>query len=71
VAVLDDLTAARENVAAQLRNLTANPKPTYSLDGKSVSWESYFGMLTRQMEELNKLIQIEGGPQWLITQGVT
>jgi hypothetical protein len=71
MAVLDDLQAARTNVAARIAEITASPKPSYSLDGQSVSWESYLSTLTKQMQELNRLIQIEGGIVWLPTQAVT
>ncbi len=30
---------------SQLVDLRAHPKPTYSIDGQSVSWESYAGSL--------------------------
>jgi hypothetical protein len=60
--VLTNLQAAKANVAAILAQITADPKPSYSIDGQSVSWESYFSMLTGKLEALNKLIQVEGGP---------
>jgi hypothetical protein len=62
MAVLDTLTSAKANVASILAEITANPKPSYSIDGQSVSWESYFSMLTDKLEKLNQLIQVEGGP---------
>jgi hypothetical protein len=62
MAVLDDLNTTKANVAAILAQITADPKPSYSIDGQSVSWESYFSMLTDRLEKLNHLIQIEGGP---------
>ncbi len=60
--VLSNLQVAKANVAAILAQITADPKPSYSIDGQSVSWESYFSMLTGKLEALNKLIQVEGGP---------
>jgi hypothetical protein len=62
VAVIDNLNASKANIAAILARITADPKPSYSIDGQSVSWESYFSMLTDKLEKLNQLIQIEGGP---------
>jgi hypothetical protein len=62
MAVIDSLTATKANVAAILAEMTANPKPSYSIDGQSVRWESYFATLTDKIEKLNQLIQIEGGP---------
>lgn len=61
---LGDLQQARANAAAILRKLTedalGNPsaKPTYSLDGKSVSWETYQAFWWKQWKEINQAIQI-------------
>jgi hypothetical protein len=68
--VLSNLQAAKANVAAILVQITADPKPSYSIDGQSVSWESYFSMLTGKLEALNKLIQVEGGPFEEATQAL-
>lgn len=70
MAVIDDLTTAKANAASRLAAITANPQPTYSIDGQSVSWETYHSMLTRAIESLNKLIQVEGGPQEIVTQAI-
>lgn len=35
---------------AQLAELRAVPKPTYSLDGQTVSWESYAASLERTID---------------------
>ena len=56
------LQSALENVILQLTLITANPKPSYSIDGQSVSWESYYAMLLRSIDELRKQIQIQSGP---------
>lgn len=68
MAVLDDLNTAKANIAARLVDITANPKPDYSIDGQSVSWTSYFNSLIGQMDALNRLIQVEGGPVEAISQ---
>ena len=65
------LQQALLNVSQQLQNITANPKPTYSIDGQSVSWESYYAMLLRSMEELRRQVQIAGGPFEFQTQAGT
>jgi hypothetical protein len=51
--ILENIQTARENIAATLADITANPKPTYSVDGLSVSWADYFKMLT----ELDKSLR--------------
>lgn len=59
---LESLTTAKANVCGLLATITTDPKPNYSVDGQSVSWSEYFQMLTNQLEVLNRLIQVEGGP---------
>ena len=62
MAVIDSLTTAKAQIAANLAAITLNPKPTYSVDGQSVSWSEYHAMLAEQMARINDLIQVEGGP---------
>lgn len=66
-----NLITAKEQVAARLVELTASPKPSYSVDGQSVSWESYFATLTNQLQALEQAIQRADGPFEVRTQGVT
>lgn len=70
MAVLDSLTTAKANLAATLASITAAPKPSYSIDGQSVSWSEYHAMLVAQIKLLNDLIQVEGGPFEYVTQAV-
>jgi hypothetical protein len=70
MAVIDSLTAAKANIAATLAGITANPKPTYSIDGQQVSWTEYHTMLVAQMKLLNDLLQVEGGPFEYVTQAI-
>ena len=51
---LDDLVTTRDQVAANLAEITANPKPNYSIDGQSVSWQSLFDSYISQLEQLNR-----------------
>lgn len=67
---LENLTTARDNVAAVLAQITASPKPTYSVEGKSVSWESYFSALVSRLEDLDRAILRLGGPYELQTQAI-
>lgn len=53
---------ALANVSALIANITTNPKPTYSIGGKTVSWTEYFTALIQQEEELNKARQRADGP---------
>jgi hypothetical protein len=54
---LADLVATRDNIAIQLADLTANPKPTYSIDGQEVDWDTHFRTLSERLESLNRAIQ--------------
>lgn len=54
---LADLLTARNNIAAQLAELTAAPKPSYQIDGQQVSWDEHFRFLCAELERLNFAIQ--------------
>ena len=60
---LSDLKTARDNLASELATESANPKPTYSVDGRSWDWAGYRAQLTKQIADLNKLIVKAGGNQ--------
>jgi hypothetical protein len=64
---LENLTTARDNVAARLVEITADKKPSYSIDGQSVSWSEYFDTLTKQLDQLNKLINAQN-PYFIVSQ---
>jgi hypothetical protein len=66
--VLDNLTAAKANVAANLAAMTASPKPNYSLDGESYSWAELFDIYMRQLLTLDEAIERAGGPFEIRTQ---
>ena len=44
------LEAIKSLALSQLAELRAAPKPTYSLDGQSVSWETYAASLERTVD---------------------
>lgn len=70
MAYIDDLTTARDNFAAKLAEVSAAPKPTYSIDGQSVSWTEYYKFLSEQVERLN--VQINNGePFEVVSTGIT
>lgn len=53
---LDNLKAAREAAAETLARVLASPKPTYNVDGQSVSWTEYQAMLSKQIDALTAQI---------------
>jgi hypothetical protein len=69
--VLENLETAKTNIAARIAEITASPKPSYAVDGKSVSWESYLATLVNQLEALDRAIIDEGGPYEATTQALT
>ena len=42
---MEQIRIIRAQTLAILQSVTQNPKPTYTLDGQSVSWESYLKQL--------------------------
>ena len=51
-----DLTAVRDAKESTLAAEMLNPKPTYSVGGRSISWDSHRDSLIKQISDLNTLI---------------
>lgn len=68
MAATDDLQAAINQIAAQLKDITQNPKPDYSVNGQSVSWSSYVQMLADQLVKLQQAQQSLAGPYMRISR---
>ena len=58
----DNLAQVQSNLIAILEDMTAHPKPTYSLDGKSVSWGEYYAMIFQNLETVRRQIVFCQGP---------
>jgi hypothetical protein len=76
VSDLTNLQALKSNLIAALANESAyqvsyGAKPSYQIDGEQVQWTEYRDRMIDKIETLNKLIQVEGGPFELRTQGVS
>lgn len=67
---LSDLITARDHIAAQLADITANPKPSYSIDDQWIDWDTHFKALSDRLETLNRTIQ-SAEPFELHTTGLT
>jgi hypothetical protein len=65
---LDNLKTAHSQIAANLVEITLKPKPTYSIDGENVSWESLVQMYTNQLLVLEQAIQRATGPFQIATR---
>lgn len=64
---LKTLQTIKTNLLTILSDLSANPKPSYSIDGQSVSWSEYFSMVSDQLDKINALINAEN-PYCIISQ---
>jgi len=53
---LENLTTARDQVAANLAAITADPKPDYTIDGQTVAWQSLYDSYLEQLQRLNAQI---------------
>ncbi|WP_347243219.1 hypothetical protein [Thermogutta sp.] len=49
----DVLKLIRSQTLAIIQQVTAQPKPSYELDGQRVSWSEYLGRLTAVVEWCN------------------
>ena len=59
---LTNLQATLQQVILLMALITMFPKPSYSVDGQSVSWDTYYNTLLGSIKELRAQIQIEQGP---------
>jgi hypothetical protein len=58
-------------VIDRINEVTANPKPDYSVDGESYSWSSYLAMLNRQLFVMEQSRQRADGPFEVRSSGIT
>ena len=63
-----ELTAVRDAKESTLAAEMLNPKPTYSVGGRSVSWDSYRQSLIKEISDLNTLIIQRSGAVELHTR---
>ncbi len=66
----EQLETIKSHTLAQLVSLRENPKPTYNIDGQTVSWTAYISSLERTVEWCNAQL---GGldPAEVHTRGTT
>ena len=67
---LDQIRAIKSQTLAVLAELTANPKPTYYLDGQTVAWNEYLTRLQATVEWCDRRLAAEE-PFEIQSQGVT
>jgi len=59
MSIQTDLETALEQIAARILEITESPKPSYSVDGQSVSWDAYLRTLIDSYERIKKQLQSE------------
>ncbi len=70
-AALANIETAIQNVSSLIAQVTANPQPSYSVQGVSVSWSEYLSQLVEQQTKLQEIYIFLSGPYELVTQGVS
>lgn len=65
------LVTIRDNLAARLAEMSVSPKPNYSIDGESLSWQSLFDSLSQRIDAVNAQIQMMDGGFEVHTQTYT
>lgn len=58
----ENIQTALDNIAARLAEMTVSPRPNYSVDGHSYSWQSLFDSLVKQQDVLLAALQAADGP---------
>ncbi len=66
---LQNLKDTLSLLIAKQKEVVASPKPTYSIDGQSVSWGDYYRMLSDQIEAVKTQI-IQAEPYIFVTQAM-
>lgn len=56
MALVDDLKTARESIVTKIKEISANPKPNYSIDGQSVQHGDFLRTLMESLTQLNEQI---------------
>jgi hypothetical protein len=67
---LEQIRTIRSQTLAIMADLTADPKPTYYIDGQSVSWNAYLARLQATVDWCEKKLAGEE-PFEIRSQGTT
>jgi hypothetical protein len=68
---LETLQSIRTSLLEQIESLTESPRPNYSVDGQSVSWQSLYDSLWDKLQRVNEQIAQFEGPFEIETRGCT
>lgn len=67
---VSDVETIKRQALERLLELTTSPKPTYSVDGQSVSWGDYLRQLQETISWCDEQIIREQGPYEIETRTV-
>ena len=56
---LENLRTIRSQILTELASITAERKPTYSVDGQTFSWNDYRSRLLTDLREVDRQIAAE------------
>lgn len=65
---IESIKTIKANTLAKLTEISASPKPTYSIDGQSFQWDAYFKRLTDLVDWCDTKLASEE-PVEIISQG--
>lgn len=65
------IQTAITNYATQLATISANPQPSYSVQGVSMTLTEYQKFLAEQIKALQEVLVMLSGPYQLVTQGIS
>lgn len=68
---LTDLQALKTATIARLTEITAEPKPSYIIDGQNIQWSAYRDALWNQLREIKAEIKSLSAPVEVLTRGFT
>ncbi len=66
-----DLVTSLQNIDTQIVNITANPKPNYTINGQSISWGDFLKQLMDMRQQIAKAVVIAQGPNEDVWEGLT
>ncbi|MDO4557476.1 MAG: hypothetical protein Q4C47_00725 [Planctomycetia bacterium] len=67
---LSQIELIRSQILNNIAEITASPKPDYTLDGQSVSWSEYLNQLQKTLDWCNERIS-QLDPVVIHSQGTT
>jgi len=65
---LEQLQTIRSQTLARIAEITAGPKPSYQIDGQSVSWNDYLKTLRETVSWCDRMMNAEN-PGSMMTRG--